>query len=177
MRQLSPDELDQLFRSNRNLKISMWTLLGVLVPALIGLSFVGINLAVTGATGAFIGGLLLIPQQSLLRRLGLSGPEARAILEAERERRSGAAQQPPEVRAARDRRFGHVYLVIGLACAVLLIVCMSYFFPKAGQTTVEGEPGDPWFGISFFVGFASLIAAPSFISAARQRYAQAKTYR
>ncbi|MFC7246246.1 hypothetical protein ACFQO7_27540 [Catellatospora aurea] len=89
MRTLSPEDLDRLVRSHRNLKISVWVfciaMIGVL--ALLIANNLTISPGCGAAVGVGIGALLLIPQKQLLSELGLSRQEARQILSDERKRR------------------------------------------------------------------------------------------
>ncbi|GAA1393718.1 hypothetical protein GCM10009662_02620 [Catellatospora coxensis] len=93
MRKLSPQDLDRLVRSHRNLKISVWVfcfaMIGVL--ALLIANNLMISPACGTAVGVGIGALLLIPQKQLLAELGLSRQEAKQILRDERKRRKSAA--------------------------------------------------------------------------------------
>lgn len=93
MRTLSPEDLDRLVRSHRNLKISVWlfsfAMIGVLV--LLIANDVMLSPGCGAAIGVGIGALLLIPQRQLLSELGLSRQEARQILRDDRKRRKSAA--------------------------------------------------------------------------------------
>ncbi|MEU8001262.1 hypothetical protein AB0B66_08905 [Catellatospora sp. NPDC049111] len=93
MRTLSPQDLDRLVRSHRNLKISVWifsfAMIGVL--ALLIANNLMISPGCGAAVGVGIGALLLIPQRQLLAELGLSRQEAKQILSDERKRRKSAA--------------------------------------------------------------------------------------
>ncbi|MEU8079905.1 hypothetical protein AB0B31_31205 [Catellatospora citrea] len=93
MRTLSPEDLDRLVRSHRNLKISVWVFSAVMIGVLVLL--IANNLMLSpgcgAAIGVGIGALLLIPQKQLLSELGLSRQEAKQILRDERERRRTAA--------------------------------------------------------------------------------------
>lgn len=172
MRVLNPSELERLIRSHRRLKISLLLTLPLLVGLLVLLvvadtsfpSGLGVPL------GVVIGGLLVLPQRRLLRQLGITRLEARAILEAERERRSGVAALPPAARAERETLRARIFLCVGLALVAVLGVAASYFFSRAGQPVAEDAPTDPWFGISFFAGFTALCAAPGvLVQASRHR--------
>ncbi|MEU7900507.1 hypothetical protein AB0B45_47705 [Nonomuraea sp. NPDC049152] len=127
--------------------------------------------------GMGIGLLLLIPQRRLLNELGLTNVEAKAIIGAEREHRSGLADLPPEARARREVRRAGVFLVAGLVLVIVFAVAVFYFFGHAGQTVEEDAPVDPWFGISFFAGFAALCTGPAFLWQANLHKKRADSWR
>lgn len=93
MRTLSPEDLDRLVRSHRNLKISVWLFLFAMIGVLVLLiaNDVMLSPGCGAAIGVGIGALLLIPQRQLLSELGLSRQEARQILRDDRKRRKSAA--------------------------------------------------------------------------------------
>jgi hypothetical protein len=177
MRSLSQEELDRLVRSDRNLKISLAVTLAVLVALLVLLIVNDIPLVLGGGLGMLIGLVLLIPQRRLLGELGLSRDDARAILRQRREERSGVAALPPQTRAARATVRANVYLGLGIAFIVVLVLSAGYFFGEAGKTHPEGEPLNPWFGASFFIGFACLGLGPGFLYAAKQQRREAESWR
>lgn len=157
MREVNAEELDRLVRSNGQLMISLVVTLCVIVGAVVVLVLNDVDFAIRGVgLGVLVGGLLLIPNRRVVRELGLTTAEARDVLQAEKERRSGVAALPPAARARRDSVRATIWLVVGLVLLVVLVVSASYFFSKAGQTVDENAPSDPWFGISFFAGFAAL---------------------
>ncbi|GIJ43532.1 hypothetical protein Val02_04180 [Virgisporangium aliadipatigenens] len=177
MRSLSQEELDRLVRSDRNLKISLVVTLALLVALLALLIANDVPLVLGGGLGMLIGLALLIPQRRLLSDLGLSKEEAREILRRRREERSGLAALPPEARAARATRRANIYLGLGIAFIVVLVLSAGYFFGEAGKTHPEGEPLNPWFGASFFIGFAALGLGPGFLYAAAARRREAESWR
>src|SRR5690349_6952021 len=89
VRTLTPQEMDRLVRSNRNLKISTLVALAVILPLIVVSGLAGVSPGVGGVVGVLIGLLLLLPQRRLLSELGLSAPEAKEILRRAREERSG----------------------------------------------------------------------------------------
>jgi len=179
MRSLSPDELERLIRSHRRQKISLLVTIAVIIVLFVpmALSDVPFPSGLGAGVGVGIGLLLLIPQRRLLKELGITNVEAQAILEAERERRSGLADLPPEARAKREKWRAGVFLVAGLVLVVVFFVAAFYFFGQAGQTVEEDAPADPWFGISFFAGFAALCAGPAFLWQANLHRKRADSWR
>ena len=173
MRELSPEDLARLMRSSRNLMISLVAVVVLLVAGLVILIRTDTDFPV-GVLGPLlgigIGTLMLVPQRALLRELGLTPPEARAIVEAEKARRRPADLRSSLVRARRERIIAIVWTGAGLAWVVILIIAAQYFFSKAGQTVEEDAPTDPWFAISFFAGVVALVMVPVAFVAARQRY-------
>ncbi|PRY37431.1 hypothetical protein [Umezawaea tangerina] len=179
MRELSAEELGRLVGSNRRLKIAMVVTVGLVVAAVVLLVVNDVDFVIRGGAGlgALIGLLLLIPNRKVVRELGLTPAEARAVLLAERERRSGVAALPPAERARRDELRGRIWLVVGVVLMVLLLVSAFYFFGKAGQTVEEDAPLDPWFGASFFVGFASLVLGAGALAGASNYRKSAAAWR
>ncbi|MFF5213337.1 hypothetical protein [Streptosporangium sp. NPDC000396] len=165
MRSLSPGELERLIRSHGRLKMSLSVTIVVIIAlfVLMALADVPFLSGLGVGVGVGIGLLLRIPQRRLLNELGLTNVEAKAIVAAERERRSGLADLPPEARARREARRAGIFLVAGLVLVIVFFVAAFYFFGHAGQTVEEDAPLDPWFGISFFAGFAALCAGPAFL--------------
>lgn len=159
MRELNAEELDRLVRSNRRLMISLTVTLAVIVGAVALLVLNDLDFVIRGGAGlgVLIGALLLIPHRRVVRDLGLTTAEARAVLRADREQRSGVAALSPAARAQRDSVRGVIWLVVGLVLLVVTVVAASYFFSKAGQTVEEDAPSDPWFGASFFGGSGALL--------------------
>lgn len=178
VRDLTPDELERLVRTNRQQRISLLVTVSVLVALLVLLIVNDIDFpaGLGGPLGIGIGLLLLIPQRRVLSELGLSAAEGRAILQAERLRRSGVSALPPGVRADRETLRGRVWLAVGLASIVVLVVSARYFFAKAGQTVEEDAPTDIWFGISFFAGFAALCFAPGALYQAKKHRESARGF-
>ncbi|GAA3109984.1 hypothetical protein [Streptosporangium carneum] len=170
MRNLSPDELERLIRANHRLKLSLMVTIAVIIAAVVLMmpTDMPFPVGIGAALGMGIGSLLLIPQRRLLNELGLTNVEARAIIEAEREKRGGLADLPPEARARREARRAGVFLVVGLVLVVILSVAAFYFFGHAGQTVEEDAPTDPWFAVSFFAGFVALCAGPAFLLQSRR---------
>ncbi|MFD9736362.1 hypothetical protein, partial [Umezawaea sp. NPDC059074] len=101
MRQLTDDELARLVRSNRRLALGLTAtvVLGVLAVVLIVAT--DVHFAVRGGVGlgALIGTLMVIPNRKVVADLGLTVDEARAILQAEKERRTGVADLTATERA------------------------------------------------------------------------------
>ena len=177
MRTLTPQEMDRLVRSNRNLKISALVALAVIIPLMVVTGMAGVSPGVGGVVGILVGLLLLLPQRRLLGELGLSAPEAKEILRRARAERSGLAALSPEVRAARETVRANVYLVLGLVFTVLLCVSVVYFAGQAGETHEEGTPTDPWFAASVFGAAAGFIFGPAFLYTAKRRRDEAHEWR
>jgi hypothetical protein len=179
MRSLSPKELERLMGSHRRLRASLLITIAVIIAVvvLMALADVGFPSAFGVGIGVGIGSLLLLPQRRVLNELGLTSVEAKAIIQAERERRSGLADLPPGARARREVRLAGVFLVTGLVLVVVFFVSAGYFFGQAGQTVEENAPADPWFGVSFFAGFASLCVGPALLWQARLHKKQADAWR
>ncbi|MBB2909531.1 drug/metabolite transporter (DMT)-like permease [Streptosporangium becharense] len=179
MRGLSPNELERLLRSHRRLRTSMLVTIAVIIVVVVLLARADVPLpsGLGVGAGVGIGLLLLIPQRRLLNELGLTSTQAKAIIAAERERRSGLAALPPEARARREARRAGVFLVAGLVLVVVFAVAAFYFFGHAGRTVEEDAPPDPWFGISFFAGFAALCAGPAFLWQAYRHKESAASWR
>lgn len=168
MARLTPAELDRLASSHRRLMISAAAALVVIVlVAAFVLIPADVPVPFGAGIGVLIGLLLLIPHRRVLNGLGLSRPEAAAILAAERERRSGVAALPPRDRAARELRRSRVYLAVGLVLTVAFGVAVAYFASKAGKTVEEDAPSDPWFAVSAFTAFGTVCLAPAFLWQAR----------
>jgi hypothetical protein len=168
-RQLRPRQLEELLRAQRKVKIAVWlTVLGVIAAiALLIMADVTFTVAPCAGLGIVIGALVSAPYRRVVRELGLSMPEAREILDAERDRRSGLADLPPQARARRELRASYIYLVLGLLALAALVPAAVYFFDHANKTVDEHAPTDWWFAISAFGGFAALIAAPTMLVMAR----------
>ena len=164
---LTPEQLDRLVRSHRRLMISAVVAVVVVVAAAILLIPIGVPVPLGAGIGVLIGLLLLVPHRRVLNELGLSRPDATAILAADRERRTGVAALPPQVRAAREILRSRVYLAVGLVLIVAFCAAGAYFVNNAGKTVDEDAPSDPWFGISVFAGRATACLAPGFLWLAR----------
>ncbi|KUL28768.1 hypothetical protein ADL15_30970 [Actinoplanes awajinensis subsp. mycoplanecinus] len=170
--------MDRLVRSNRRLKISMLVTIAVVLLLLVVLIATDTDFPVgLGAPiGLALGALLLIPQRRLLSELNLTAAEGRAILEAERLRRNGVADLPPQARAQRETLRGRIWMAVGLISIVIFVVAARYFFSKAGQTVEEDAPTDVWFGVSFFAGFAALCVAPGALWQAKNHREAARAF-
>lgn len=150
MSSLAPQELDRLLAGHRRQQI--W----VLIVGLPVVLLVATGLAVTGAltvssgtaVGALTGALLLLPERVFFNRYGLSRAEGRMLVQVERARRSGFSAQPVEWHLARELLRARISLGAAVLSVALLLVSASYFVPRAGETTTEGEPPDPWFTTS-----------------------------
>lgn len=165
MRELNAEELDRLVRSNRQLLISLVVTVCVIAGVAVVLVLNDLDFVIRGVgLGVLVGLLLAIPNRRVVRELGLTTAEARAVLQAEKERRNGVAALSPAERASRDSVRARIWLVVGLVLMVVLVVSASYFFSKAGQTVDENAPSDPWFGISVFAGFGALVIGASALS-------------
>lgn len=176
MRTLTPEELDRLVRSHRRLIISAVVAVVLVLALVILLIPAGVPVPLGGGIGVLIGFLLLLPHRRLLSELGLTRPEAAAILAAERERRSGVAALAPQVRAARAILRSRIYLALGLVLTVIFFVAGAYFVNNAGKTVDEDAPSNPWFGISFFAAIAALFLVPTFLWLARKHKTSADTF-
>ncbi|BCY08182.1 hypothetical protein [Actinoplanes sp. L3-i22] len=163
MRELKRLEMERLWESTRRLRISLLVTLAAVVVLLVLLIVgdVGLPVFFGAPIGVGIGLLLTIPNRKVVAELGLTPAEARVIVEAERLRRNGVADLPPEARAGRETVRGRIWLAVALVSTVILVVAAKYFFGKAGQTVEEDAPTDIWFGVSFFAGFAALVLAPT----------------
>jgi len=84
---LTPDQLNRLARSQRNLYISGLVAIAVIVAIVIVLAIAGISFLPGALVGVGIGALLSIPHRRVLSELGLSRQDARAVLRAEKKRR------------------------------------------------------------------------------------------
>ncbi|MER5326156.1 hypothetical protein [Streptosporangium roseum] len=179
MRNLSPDELERLIRSHRRLKVSLLVTITVIIAGLVLMVLFDVPFpsGLGVGIGVGIGLLLLIPQRRLLNKLGLTNVEAKAIIGAERERRTGIADLPPEARARREARRASIFLIAGLVLVIVFFIAAFYFFGHAGQTVEEDAPVDPWFGISFFTGFAALCVGPAFLWQANLHKKEADSWR
>ncbi|GIG61699.1 hypothetical protein Lfu02_60710 [Longispora fulva] len=179
MREISEEDLRRLRESNRRLKISLLATLAVVIAGVVLLVAADVSFPLGGGgfIGICIGLLLLIPQRRLLRELGLTNTEARAILEADRERRSGVAALPPAARAERETLRARVFLVAGSVTVLIFLVAAFYFFSKAGETVEEDAPTDYWFAISFFAGFAALCAGPALLWQSQLHRARAESWK
>lgn len=177
VRTLTPEEMDRLVRSNRNLKISALVALAAIIPLMAATGAAGVSPGLGGVVGILIGLLLLIPQRRLLSELGLTAPEAKEILRRAREERSGLAALSPEARAARDTTRANIYLVLGLVFTTLLCVSVIYFAGQAGETHEEGTPTDPWFAASVFGIAAGFALGPAFLYTAKRRRDVAREWR
>lgn len=162
-RTLNPQELRQLHAARRRMWIDLALLLGAVLVLFVILLQVN---AVIGASGGLIGAVFARafvtgPYQRRLRETGLTQAEAAAILKAEREQRTGLAQQSPQRRSAGERRTALILFVLGVVAVVLLVVAAVYVFTNANKDSTEVSA--PLFAISVFGGFACLIAAPSLL--------------
>jgi hypothetical protein len=174
MRDLTPEELDRLIRARRRMLVSVLVAVAAVAGAMIVLVSVDVSVAPGAGLGVLIGLVLLAPYRRVLRDLGLSTTEAGAILDAERDRRTGVAALSPQQRAARETIRSRVFLVVGLVMVVAFCVAGSYFADNAGKTTDESAPDNPWFGISALTAAVTLCLTPWFLWMARARRSAAK---
>ncbi|MEV6522446.1 hypothetical protein AB0M43_10925 [Longispora sp. NPDC051575] len=179
MRTLSQHDLHRLLRSHRRLKVSLLVTLAVIIAGLVLLivSDASFPIPLGGVIGVCIGLVLLIPQRRLLAELGLTNVEAKEIITAERERRTGLAAMPPADRARRESVRARIFTVAGTVLVVGFFVAAYYFFSKAGQTVEEDAPTDPWFATSVFGGFAALCVGPALLFQAAQHRSAAESWR
>jgi hypothetical protein len=107
--------------------------------------------------GIIIGLVVTLPHRALLKDLGITPDQARAAIEAERERRQPTAVISDEQLLQRERGRFAIWLGVGLVSLGILAVSAGFFFAKAGVTVDEHAPLGPWFEISFVSGFIALV--------------------
>jgi hypothetical protein len=177
MRQLNAEGLDRLVRSNRRLMLGLTVTVCLLILLVVVLVIADLDFAIPGGAGlgVLIGMLLVIPNRRVVRDLGLTVDEARAILQAEKERRSGVAAMSPAARADREALRGLILLVVGLVLMAVMVVSAWYFVGKAGQTADENAGVDPWFAASFIgLALGFVLGIPALISAKNHRRSAAE---
>jgi hypothetical protein len=110
-----------------------------------------------GAFAGIIGLVVTLPHRALLKQPGITPAQARAAIDAERERRHPTPVISDEQLLQRERGRFAIRLAVGLVSLGILAVSAGYFFAKAGVTVDEHAPLDPWFEISFVSGFIALV--------------------
>lgn len=158
MSSLTPEEFDRLLSGHRRQQIGV---LAVGVPVILvvvtGMALIGILTASTGiVVGTLLGALLVVPERMFFRRYGLSRTAGRLLVQVERARRSGFSARPVEWHLARELLRARISLGAAVLSVVLVLVSASYFVPRAGETTAEGEPLDPVFTASGIVMFGAI---------------------
>ncbi|GGK24400.1 hypothetical protein GCM10010124_16150 [Pilimelia terevasa] len=163
---------------NRQLKISFLVTVAVVVALVVVLIAADVDFPIgLGAPlGIGIGLLLTLPGRRLLAELGLTAAEARSVLQGERQRRSGVADLPRQVRYQREVLRARIWLAVGLVAAAVFVVAALYFFGAAGQTHEEDAPTNVWLGVSFFAGAIALILTPSALLQARSHRETARSF-
>jgi hypothetical protein len=177
MRQLNAEGLGRLVRSNRRLMLGLSATVCLLVLLVVVLVMADVDFAIPGGVGlgVLIGMLLVIPNRRVVRDLGLTVDEARAVLQTEKERRSGVGAMSPAARADREALRGLILLVLGLVLMAVMVVSVWYFVGRAGQTADEHAGVDPWFAASVIgLALGFVLGVPALISSKNHRRSAAE---
>jgi hypothetical protein len=157
MRGLRAGEVDRLVRSNRQLVVAHVVAGGALFGLMVPLAFYDVQLiGIVSWLFLPVSLLLSVPHRRLGRELGLTPADARAVVLAEKEWRTGVAALPPAFRAHRHSVRATIWLVVTLVLLDVLVVAAAYFFSGAGRIE-KGVPVDPWLRVSLSLAIGSLV--------------------